>query len=408
MLSASVTGLGAISCCGVGPEALARSAYEGMSAIPSSADGEGLGRIPEGELATLPARLSEERHRECLRGLLEGLPGSKAALLTLFTICQAMERAGWRELKPTDGLVLATTTGQIALWDTALARYLQGRSDPALFGKNLRHQPLGSLLSVVSARLGFQGPSTLLASACAASTQAVALGALWLATGRARRVLVGGTEVLCELTVQGFRSLQLLSPRAATPFDLGRRGINLSEGSAFLCLERDGGEARTLARITGAGMSTDAYHMTSPHPEGEGSHRAMLAALRSAGLEPPDIGWIHAHGTGSRHNDAAEGTAITRLFGDPARAPFTSSTKGLHGHALGASGALETVLCVQALRAGRVLPTHGLTDPDPAIPLRHPPRVIDEEIPHLLKSTLGFGGTNAALVISRAPKSGVA
>ncbi|MBI3555800.1 MAG: beta-ketoacyl-[acyl-carrier-protein] synthase II, partial [Deltaproteobacteria bacterium] len=272
----------------------------------------------------------------------------------------------------------------------------------------LRSQSLGSVTAALAELLGFRGRAFLTSSACAASTQGLALAAQWLAQGKVKRVLVGGAEVLCNLTLEGFRSMQLVSPLNSTPFDVNRKGINLSEAAAFVCLEPEAtATAKPLAHLSGFGLSTDGYHMTAPHPEGRGIFEAMQAALKSAGLSTQDISWVHAHGTGSRHNDQAEGSAIARLFTDGAgRAiidgPWTSSTKWVHGHALGASGALETTLCVHALLQQTILKTTGLKDPDPAIGLRHPTASAPARLRHILKTTLGFGGSNAALVLSQA------
>jgi 3-oxoacyl-(acyl-carrier-protein) synthase len=220
---------------------------------------------------------------------------------------------------------------------------------------------------------------------------------MWIRTGKVKRCLVGGAEVLCALTTEGFRSLQLLSTEPATPFDANRKGINLSEGAAFLCLEADA--SRPLARLSGFGFSTDGFHMTGPHPEGEGSYRAMRDALTKAGLQPHDIDWVHAHGTGSQANDTSEGLAISRLFADENR-PYVSSTKWFHGHALAASGALETALVISAMNSQRVLHTRGLKTPDPRVKLKHPEHDIMMPVKHVLKNTLGFGGANAAIVLS--------
>jgi 3-oxoacyl-(acyl-carrier-protein) synthase len=144
--------------------------------------------------------------------------------------------------------------------------------------------------------------------------------------------------------------------------------------------------------------------MTGPHPEGVGSFQAMTAALRDAQLGPEQVDWIHAHGTGSQQNDLAEANAIARLFGGAARGPRVTSTKSVHGHALGASGALETVLCLQALQHQTVVPTGGLKEPDPRIDLRHVTQSERVPLRHIVKNTLGFGGSNAALVISSAAR----
>ncbi|MEQ1875940.1 MAG: beta-ketoacyl synthase N-terminal-like domain-containing protein, partial [Bdellovibrionia bacterium] len=212
--------------------------------------------------------------------------------------------------------------------------------------------------------------------------------------GLVRRCLVGGVEVLSQLTTEGFKSLQLLAENPCKPFDRNRNGINLSEGAAFLCLEASG--EKSLADVTGWGYSTDAFHVTSPEPAGRGCFKAMTSALTKAGLDPKDISWVHCHGTGSHANDLAEGPAVRKLFADTPAV----STKSIHGHSLAASGALEAVVCVQALLNGRVPATHGLENPDPAIPLRHVRAAEARPARHIVKNTLGFGGNNAALVFS--------
>lgn len=368
-MTVDITGTGAVTCVGATAQALWQAALSERSGI----------RGGVGEIETPSVR-------------------SKAVYLATEAIKQAMSNAGWTELHADDGLILATTTGQIPVWDKALVRFLKNQIDEKTFQQDFSAQPLGSLVDEIAAVLHFNGPSQLITTACSASTQALALAAMWLKTGRVKRVLVGGAEVLCDLTVQGFKSLQLLSPTPTMPFDEARQGINLSEGAGFLTLELNSSKA--LAHLSGHGMSTDAFHMTSPHPEGRGCFEAMSAALKSARLSPGDISWIHAHGTGSRHNDAAEGTAINQLFGESQ--PFTTSTKWVHGHALGASGAIETILCVEALKHQTILKTGGLKNADPQIPVKHAKENTQAELTHVMKNTLGFGGANAAIVISRA------
>lgn len=304
-------------------------------------------------------------------------------------IRQAMERAGWDRLRDDDAIFLATTTGLLPVWE---GDFLGAGGDLVA---NFRSEPLGASLRALRSELAFRGHAQVITSACAASTHALVLASRWLKTGRAKRCLVGGVEILSRLTVEGFKSLQLLSSETATPFDIGRKGINLSEGAAFLCLERESGDS-PLGKITGGAITNDAHHMTAPHPEGRGSETAIRRALDEAGLRPSDIDWVHAHGTGSPHNDLAEGAALHAIFGDGVP---VSSTKAIHGHALAASGALETIVCLEAIRSETIPKTFGMVTPDPRIRLRHggdraPRRVV--------KNTLGFGGTNGAIVLEAA------
>lgn len=370
-----ITGLGAVTCLGSTVDELWSKVLSDRSGIA-----DGLGRVVDPEFAGGNRAL-----KFCLKGARE-----------------AMKQAGWSELGPDDGLILATTTGLFLQWDRAFTSFVNGNLELPEFREQFMNQPLAELNRLMALELGTPGATTVLSSACSASTQALGLGAMWIQSGRVKRCLIAGVEVLCDLTCEGFRSLQLLSPEPATPFDQNRRGINLSEGAAFLCLEGGGpagaAHSRGLAQVRGYGFSTDAYHMTGPHPEGEGSFRAMKKALEVAGISPSEVDWVHAHGTGSQQNDMAEGLAVSRLFEE--HRPYVSSTKWLHGHALGASGALESVLVVRALSEGVILRTRGLVTPDAKIPIRHPETDLKLRARNVVKNTLGFGGTNAALVFS--------
>lgn len=369
-----VTGTGAVSCVGMGSQALWEHTLHNRPGLQA-----GLGPVPPN------ARGKQEASQS--PALQFAVPAARESLAA----------AGWDGMRPSDGLILASTTGQITDWEHALLNFVLGKVEVEQVAPACRRLPLGSLLADLQSKLGHTGPATLVSSSCAAATQALGLAALWLNSGKVQRCLVGGVEVLCDLTLHGFRCLQLLAKEQCAPFSSTRGGIQLSEGAAFLCLER---ASTGLARLSGAGFSTDAHHMTAPHPEGEGSRKAMQRALHSAGLQPQQIDWVHAHGTGSTHNDSAEAAAIRSLFGSGQSAPWVSATKPIHGHALGASGALEAVVCVEALRHQIVLPTFGLTDPDPALGLRHPSGALPSALRHVLKNTLGFGGANAALVFS--------
>jgi 3-oxoacyl-[acyl-carrier-protein] synthase-1 len=325
--------------------------------------------------------------------------GRDALAFSIKAAREAIEQAGWTQLTDRDGFIFATTTGQIPIWDQALVDFLHNRIEREAFELAFVHQPLGVLLDEVALTLGHTGPSLLVTSACAASTQAIGLASLWISQKKVDRCLVIGAEVLCTLTTEGFKSLQLLSAVPAKPFDINRSGINLSEGAAALCLEGESARANWRAVIRGFGMSSDGHHMTGPHPEGRGVVQAVQTALQTAALLPSDISWVHAHGTGSPQNDSAEGAALAQVFGETM--PWVSSTKWLHGHSLGASGILETVLCIEALDHQTVLRTAGLETADTKIQIKHPTKNFKTPLRHILKTTLGFGGVNAALVISQ-------
>lgn len=378
----SITGVGAVSCAGSNLDSFWQSAVSERSGINEA----GLGLITEEILNPLRDEVLDS-------GAL-----TRPVLIAVSAIKKAMYEAGWSALDPeTDGIIVASTVSQVPYWEKCLISYLKGQMDDVGFSSVLRLQSLGSLNEAIAEYFRFQGKNILVASACSAATQAIGLASLWIKQGRVKRCLVGGAEVMSGLTFEGFKSLQLFNPKPARPFDLNRQGINLSEGAAFFCLEK--APSAAIAEVAGCGFTTDAYHMAAPHPEGRGSYQAMRAAIKMAGVQPSDVDWVHAHGTGSVANDLAEGSAFAQLFGQTG--PFVSSTKAIHGHALGASGAIETALCVQALRKQVALRTVGLVNPDPAIKIRHLDSNRSMPLNYILKNTLGFGGNNAALVLKR-------
>ena len=234
-----------------------------------------------------------------------------------------------------------------------------------------------------------------MASACSASTQSLILGQQLIKSERAKRVLAGGVEELGKLTISGFGSLKLLNPEPCKPFDQNRAGINLSEGSAFYALEA-ATDKKSYATILAGDTVLDSYHMTSPNPEGSGLEKSILSSLKQSQLMPADIAFVHAHGTGSFHNDQAEAFAIHKVF---PHAPEVISTKGIHGHALGASGSIEMGICLKILQQGLIPAVCGLVEKDANIHLNLPTKTVNKKVPYLLKTTLGFGGVNSSLIL---------
>jgi 3-oxoacyl-(acyl-carrier-protein) synthase len=221
--------------------------------------------------------------------------------------------------------------------------------------------------------------------------------------------LAGGSEALCRVVLSGFHSLKVVAEEGCRPFDKKRPGITVGEGAGMLVLERAGHArqrgAKVLAYLRGFGASCDAYHVTAPEPEGRQAARAMREALARAGLGPGDVDYIHAHGTGTRDNDAMETKAIRRVFGgDGSSIPPISSTKRCTGHTFGAAGAIEAILCVCAIREGVAPRNAGSVEADPALEI---PVVRGESIRRDVRATMSmnfaFGGNNTALVIAREP-----
>ncbi|MGH2377026.1 MAG: beta-ketoacyl-ACP synthase II [Candidatus Limnocylindria bacterium] len=264
----------------------------------------------------------------------------------------------------------------------------------------------------VSMQFGVRGPNLTHVSACASSAHALGESAEMIRRGMCEAMVAGGSEAaVIPLAIGAFSTMHAMSRRnddpehASRPFDKDRDGFVLSEGSAAVVLEeREHALARgahVYAEIVGYGATADAYHITSPSPEGEGNARAMRMALEEAGLEPAAIDYINAHGTSTQPNDREETAAIKQVFGDHARKLMVSSTKSMTGHLLGAAGALEAIACVLAIQDGCVPPTINYTTPDPALDLDYVPNQARAvKIRTALSNSMGFGGHNASLILT--------
>jgi 3-oxoacyl-[acyl-carrier-protein] synthase II len=265
----------------------------------------------------------------------------------------------------------------------------------------------------VAMKFGAKGPNLGTVSACASSAHAIGLAAETIRRGQADVMLAGGAEAgLIKVAIGAFNAMHALSRRneapgkASRPFDKERDGFVFSEAGGCLVLEelefaRARG-ARILAEVGGYGATADAYHVTAPPEGAEGAVRAMRMALEDAGLGPDDIGYVNAHGTSTQANDGSETQALKTVFGDHARSLPISSTKSMTGHTLGAAGAIEAIICVLAMREGLLPPTINQEVPDPECDLDYIPNVARKaKVDHSLSNSMGFGGHNVALVISR-------
>ena len=266
---------------------------------------------------------------------------------------------------------------------------------------------------LVSMRYGARGPNYCTVSACSSSAHAMGNAFRLIQAGEADVMITGGTEAtVTPLAVAGFANMKALSTRndspetASRPFDAERDGFVMGEGAGTLILEslehalrRD---ATIVAEVVGYGQSADAYHMTAPAPEGAGAQIAMRVALDDAGLEPGDVGYINAHGTSTPHNDRLETLAIKRCFGEHARKLAVSSTKSMTGHLLGAAGGVEAIATTLAIYHGLLPPTINYDMLDPDCDLDYVPNTARQlKVDAALSNSFGFGGTNAAVVITR-------
>ena len=270
---------------------------------------------------------------------------------------------------------------------------------------------LGDMASgQVSMMIGAKGPNFSTVSACATGTDSIGEALEMIRRGRVDVVIAGGTEAaICEIGVAGFNSCMALSTRnddpqaASRPFDSGRDGFVLGEGAGLVVLESlehaEKRGANVLAELAGYGASSDAHHVTQPHPEGEGAARAMKWAIEDAKLVPEHVDYINAHGTSTPLNDKFETIAMKRMYGDHAYNLKISSTKSMTGHLLGAAGGIEAAFSVLAIKEGIIPPTINLEDSDPDCDLDYVPnKAIKQKVDVAMSNSLGFGGHNASLV----------
>jgi len=270
---------------------------------------------------------------------------------------------------------------------------------PTAFEYGTTHNSF-SVADYIRQRCRIEGPAMAVSSACASSAKVFGAARRMIEAGLIDAALVGGVDSLCLTTLYGFHSLQLSSPAPCRPFDVARDGISIGEAAAFALLERLSEKVNgESVLLHGVGESSDAYHMSAPHPEGLGAKRAMQAALNAASLEPGDIDYINLHGTGTPSNDRAESQAVTSIFG-----PTTpcSSTKGATGHTLGAAGALEAVISTLAIRNGLMPGGVQTTRIDPTLTAHYIKENRRAPLRRVLSNSFGFGGTNCSLIFGRA------
>ncbi len=260
---------------------------------------------------------------------------------------------------------------------------------------------------------GLRGVNFSIASACASSAHAIGAAASEIMLGRQDAMITGGTEaVITPYTIAGFASMKALSKRndephrASRPFDVDRDGFVMGEGAGIIVLENfdkaKARGARIIAEVVGWGATNDSYHITAPHPEGEGTVPCMQQALDQAGLAPEAVGYINAHGTSTPVGDVAETNAIKRVFGAHAKKLAVSSTKSMTGHLLGAAGGLESIFCIKALETGMLPPTINLDNQDPQCDLDYVAnRARRSEIQYALNNSFGFGGTNSSTLFKK-------
>jgi 3-oxoacyl-[acyl-carrier-protein] synthase II len=311
------------------------------------------------------------------------------------------------------GAILGTGMGGLPMTETtskALHEKGPRRISPFYIPGIIPNMATG-ILSIVH---GFMGVNYTVASACASSVHAIATAVEEIRSGRHDVMITGGTEAtVCNLGMGGFINMKAFSKRvdeptkASRPFDTGRDGFVMGEGAGILILEdlesaKKRG-ATIYAEIVGHGSSSDAYHITAPHPEGKGAYGCMKKALDDAGIKPEDIGYVNAHGTSTPLGDVAETKAIKMVLGDDhAKSINVSSTKSMVGHLLGAAGGVETIFTAMTLHTGIIPPTINLEDQDPECDLNYTAnKAVEKQVEYALNNSFGFGSTNSSVVLKR-------
>jgi 3-oxoacyl-[acyl-carrier-protein] synthase I len=298
------------------------------------------------------------------------------------------------------GVFIGTSTSGILQTELAYRRLGPASGAlPADFVYGATHNTF-SVADFTRHYLGLGGPAVVVSSACSSSAKVFASARRMMAAGLIDAAVVGGVDSLCLTTLYGFNSLGLISTQACRPFDTHRDGISIGEAAAFALLERVPKQLdENAVLLLGVGESSDAHHMSSPHPEGLGARMAMQDALAMAQLNAAAIDYINLHGTATQSNDAAETKAVSALFG-----PNTacSSTKGATGHTLGAAGGMGAVICALALQHGLLPGGLNTQQLDPALPLNYLLQNREQPVNRVLSNSFGFGGTNCSLIFGRA------
>jgi nodulation protein E len=397
-----ITGLGVISALGLNREEFWQSLSAGHSGIaPLESVDRSLLRFPNAaEVRNYnPSRFFEEKEI----GLLD-----RFAQFGAIAAREAVADSGveWTpELRETTAIVTGSCVGGQTTEDEGFVN-LYRKNIPRVNPLTIPRTMENAAASRISLETGVTGPTYTISTACSSSNHAIGQ-AFWLVrNGVARMALAGGSEAVFSLGfLKAWEAMRVVSPDTCRPFSRDRRGLILGEGGAMLVLEQlESARARgakIYGEIAGFGMSSDAFHITQP--SADGAARAMSAALSDAGLAAHEIGYINAHGTATPANDATETAAIRKVFGTHADKLAVSSTKSMHGHALGAAGALEAVATLLALDRSLLPPTANFTEPDPACDLDViPNQPRQAQVECALSNSFAFGGLNAVLAFRRA------
>lgn len=392
---AHLSALGVVCALGRGKAQVADALFRGDTSGLVIEDGwlhgreARVGRVP-GELAPLPAAFAKDDSRN-----------TRLLLAALDEIRDEVDDAIARHGRARVGVVLGTSTSGIEATERAVAHRVQHGAFPEAF--HYQQQEIGRLGPFLAEYLGLRGPALTVSTACTSSGKALDTARRLLELDLCDAVITGGSDSLCRFTINGFTSLESATPALCNPMSRNRRGINVGEGAALFLLQRAPSELALL----GAGASSDAHHVSSPDPSGEGARAAMREALEEAGLAPEQVGYLNLHATATAKNDEMESRATAAIFPDGVPC---SGTKPLTGHGLGAGAALELAFCWLTLQPswnpGSLLPPHRWDgEADPGLPALHLTKEGDRlgAARICMSNAFAFGGNNLSLLIGPTP-----
>ena len=375
---------------------------EGFQSLRSESSGIGhitlfdtkhSGKLPVGEVKISNKELAEKlAHKpHVTRTALLGVHAAREAVFN-----SRIDIKRWRT-----GLISATTVGGMDKTEHFFREFLTDHKKGKL--REVADHECGRSTELIADDLGINNFISTINTACSSSVNSIALGVRLIKHNQLDVVIAGGTDALSQFTLNGFNSLMILDANPCKPFDAGRNGLNLGEGAGFVILisdrVRQQENALPFAIVSGYGNTNDAYHQTASSPEGRGSFSAIQNALKMSNLQPNEIDYINLHGTGTLNNDLSEGTAISRIYGE--KYPRLSSTKAFTGHTLGASGGIEAVFSIMAIKHQCVFPNLRFENPIPEINIR--PQMKFEEnlrIRHVMSNSFGFGGNCSSVIFS--------
>lgn len=394
--SVLITGYGIVSAIGLNVSEVLDSLLANRTGIgPIKYLKTGHTEFPVGEVKLTDGDM------ERMMGIAPGTPTTRTALMGMIALHEALASAGMGAgYIEKAAFINGTTVGGMDKSEQYYLDFIENKSHDAYISTH----DCGSCSEMIADRMGrFKYISTI-STACSSAANAIGQAAAMIRLGDADIVVAGGSECITKFHLNGFNSLMILDHDQCRPFDAGRAGLNLGEGAAFLVLEsRESAQRRRvkpLAVLSGYGNACDAFHQTASSPDGEGAYLSMTKALADAGLKPSDIDYINAHGTGTPNNDVSESQAMKRVFGTSL--PPVSSTKSLTGHTTSASGAIEAVICLMALKHGFIPANYAFEQAmeDCVTPVSKVMKGVS--LNHVLCNSFGFGGNDSSLIISRA------